>query len=588
MTERRWLFLTAGTLALCYLSVLPTTLTVCDAGEFAALAVRGGIAHPPGYPLLTMLFRAVAALALPFPLVPQLAACSALFVVAGAGFLFSGLSVVVPASAPRCAAVLIAGTAEPVWRAASDLEPFGLNLLLAGLVVFFSSRVIAASVPSPTAQTCARPWHVGALGAAFGLGLCNHHSLVVLAPIGGVALVLHARRHGVVRGAAAALGGFAAGCAPLMYLVVTSKDGPLVWGSWQPLLDSMVTHVLRRRYGTFSLVPGADGAWWSGPWLWLSSLPQHLSFLWAAAIVLTAAAREDEPRAARRLLLGAWAGCLLMVIGFFSLFRVPLPLPGDWLVIVGRFFALPGLMLAVPLALAIDVAQRRLRAHGGLIAAALAAHLAAQAPSAARWNERVYAAFLDDITMIAGDRALVITNDDAGAFGLLYQRFVHGIPVVTLDAGPWHASWYRARAARTLGDPMVTQLRDRPLHVVVAALLRAGRAVYLEGPITDVGAALDRSYPLGPLIRLLPPGADVPDARAVYAENVALAGRLRAPARAAQQRPLSPWETSRLIGYQANWLVIERSLHDVGAELEAADAARRAAELGALIALSGD
>lgn len=57
----KWLVPAAfAALALAYAFSAATTVGGGDAGEFAARAARGGVAHPPGYPLFVMFLRSFA------------------------------------------------------------------------------------------------------------------------------------------------------------------------------------------------------------------------------------------------------------------------------------------------------------------------------------------------------------------------------------------------------------------------------------------------------------------------------------------------------------------------------------------------
>ena len=58
-----------------------------DAGEFVTLALAGGVAHPPGYPLYLGLLRMLAPLTTLVPAVPLFSLVSGVCVAAAAGVL---------------------------------------------------------------------------------------------------------------------------------------------------------------------------------------------------------------------------------------------------------------------------------------------------------------------------------------------------------------------------------------------------------------------------------------------------------------------------------------------------------------------
>ena len=273
-------------------------ITAGDAGELLAAAKAGGVAHPPGYPLWTMivglLLHQQAALVvllqrcagmpgLPTPVVRICASRASAWQNTDparlAGF-FSGLcgavavglvaaaAVRLGKGAPRfavaggrakvsqcrnpravravcaaCAAVTL-GSCESVWRYALQAEIFALNSLLVAFIFYTSARYAE------------RPGAGAARWVAFacGLGMTNQHTLALY--VLPVALwVMWVGRARLLTGRA--LAGLSAsalvGLLPYAYLPLASYHARgCSWGD--PMsVSGFFRHFLRSEYGTFRL-----------------------------------------------------------------------------------------------------------------------------------------------------------------------------------------------------------------------------------------------------------------------------------------------------------------------------------------------
>ncbi|MFB6263674.1 MAG: protein O-mannosyl-transferase family [Bradymonadaceae bacterium] len=144
-----------------------------DAALFATIFADGGYAHPPGYPLYSLYLMATSWLPAASP--AHGASIATSFLGVGAVVLLHdaarrwGLS--------RFAAAVAAvsfGIASGVWRYQTQPEVFALNHLIAASILVFAA-------PDAPAGGVRR---AGALGLLAGLGLANHHTIVLVAPVG--------------------------------------------------------------------------------------------------------------------------------------------------------------------------------------------------------------------------------------------------------------------------------------------------------------------------------------------------------------------------------------------------------------------
>lgn len=227
-----------------------------DSGELVAQSCRLGVAHPPGYPLFTMM-NYVSTQLLAF--LGGSPACrsnllSCAFDVGAAVALYSAVELWTRNSAyhnPSAAlgAAILFATSPLIWLYAISSEVFALNNFFAGLLLYFSVRFLRDGRRRDL------------LWGAFicGLAMTNQHTIVLFE----IPLILsmiwrlwtsNDLTTGILLDAAAR---FCLGLVPYVYLPVSaylSEDG----GGWGDLrsLSGFVHHIRRADYGTFRLFSG--------------------------------------------------------------------------------------------------------------------------------------------------------------------------------------------------------------------------------------------------------------------------------------------------------------------------------------------
>jgi len=167
-----------GGLAL-YVCTLAPTLLPADAGEFQLVASLLGVAHPPGYPLYTLLGKL-------FTLIPWgdpayrvnlLSAVVGALTLAAVSWAVRQLT---PNPWPRLAASLALGGATTFWAQATTAG-------IRSLTALFTASILALTLSYGRAYERGQRSHccLTALGVVFGLGITHHGSLGFLAlPVG--------------------------------------------------------------------------------------------------------------------------------------------------------------------------------------------------------------------------------------------------------------------------------------------------------------------------------------------------------------------------------------------------------------------
>jgi len=552
--DRSTAALVALVAAAAYLPTAARSVLGGDNGEFATLFHAPGVAHPPGYPLYLLYLRALSGLPAASPAHGAALATALLGAAAAAALFSAGRAWGASRGASAFAALAWALSSLP-WRLATQAEVFALNALLA-------AALVAAAGPAAPLRGTRR---AVALGALAGLGLGNHHSIVLLAPLGVFAMV-RAARESRRPARAAALGVLASVPGLLTYgwLAAVARSGRDLWVWGDPRdLAGLLRHVARGDYGTTSL-SASHGA--PKALAHLAALGRHLvvdSLALPAALALVAVvALLRRPRAEglpgrpdRAAALALVASLVVAGPVFASRFNAPLVAVGP--LIVERFYLLPSLLIALLGALGADVVAARARVRPALLGALAAAFVLAvgarSLPRVRADHSRVMEDYVLDTLSVPLPRAVILGSGDHLLFGTLYaQRALRARPdVVYVNPDFLGLPPMRRRLEARTG----VALGGVP-SAAVEAWLRAGRPVYLaNASIAEVVRAFP-CYPVGTLLRVLPRGSSLPSPEQLLAVNERVFTRFRA--RPPRVRP-GGWDLAATEPYARPWVTMARA-----------------------------
>ncbi|MCZ7544398.1 MAG: DUF2723 domain-containing protein [Anaerolineae bacterium] len=242
-----------------YLLTLGQYVGRADTFEFQVTAPVLGVAHPTGYPLYLLLGKLtslipVGSMAWRVNLssaIPAALACAGLTLVLGrlVGPLLAAL------------AGLALAFSATFWSQAVEAEVYALNALFVVIVLGVLMDALYVTAPRFGGKGAMRVRHVWALSLAFGLGLTNHLTLVLLVPAALATLgICRPRLTARQWGAAAAL--FGAGL--LVYLYLPLRWPALHDGATLPLGD-FIAWVTGQRFGGAVMLE-----YWSQPDRWLT------------------------------------------------------------------------------------------------------------------------------------------------------------------------------------------------------------------------------------------------------------------------------------------------------------------------------
>jgi hypothetical protein len=269
---------------------------------------------------------------------------------------------------------------------------------------------------------------------------------------------------------------------------------------------------------------------------------------------------------------------------FVSMF--PLDVKGLDRLVVERFHLLPLVPLAPLVALGIDVAIANLQQKKWILRLApIGVALAGAALSALEVVEHHgegVEAWMRDALETAPPRAVILGTGDHRLGAMLYAKHALHLreDLEYVDAWLLLDDVYRARAGARLGIEIVAPV-DHSLStpVVAAQIVATDRPLFLADVFSRGIPTAFPTYPVGPLIRVLPSGAPLPDLRDLFHENDELVKRFRTPK--LPPPPLDTWDGDLRGAYVEPWFFLASAFERAGDAATAAACRSRAAQLAA-------
>ena len=477
------------------------TVTAEDSGELIAAAWHFGIAHPPGYPLWTMLCGLFVHL-LPIGSVAFWANIfSALCSATAAGVLYLAVREVGIGAPAAAAAALTVILSRWSWSQSVITEVYALNSLMTALLLW-----------------CVLRWyrsrgHKALLAASvvMGLGMCNHH-VIALCGLAVVIWILIVDRRLVLRArlVIGCIGLFAVSLLPYAYLPIrAAAHPPMNWGD-PSTMDRFIAHLTRQQYGavgpTKASQPRSVGRCCRQIAYVARSVGDDLTVpvaVFAVGAVVLLGCTD------RRLLVL----CLLWLAGTGGLFALLANFDADrtsqWAM---RVFLIPVVLgLVLPIAIAYDriVAVLGTRAHRAA-GAMIGTLLIAGAPVwmvAAHWRQCNYSNYwyaydhARNLLACMMQNAIIFPAGDHSTFPLIYIQLVEGAREDVLIAdmyGYISPRLYRDQPANSPDSPEAWLIKRarRPVYSVVKTAPPVSNARYV---------------PAGMLYHLLPNGMPFDD-----------------------------------------------------------------------------
>lgn len=400
-----------------YALTMPRTITLEDAGLFQMVCHLGGISHPPGYPLFTLLCQGIVRV----PNVVNGNLVSAVFGALAVAMLYEVAWAIRPDRTFAYTASLAWGLTTTFWSQAIIIEVYTLAALLFMVCWWLTFRFVKTRNR--------RYWF--ALCLCYGLSLSNHWPLMLLSTMGIVATAWPAlsdllRRCRSPTFLAASLGLFILGLMPYVSLVLNPDPRIAVFGGIHSF-DGFLHYVARAEYADSNSAAGLTDKIQYAGWLLRLSFTQ-LGIVGAPLVLL---GLVDSFRTLRRssatalvlVFLGS-TYVLLMLLNFeySAFFRAvwrPYPIVA---------FAAIAIWFALGVSLVAGVVRGIAGWIGWLVApAALLAALMVNFPAMDRSDSHLVDDYLRTVlTTLPRDAVLFVQGDnETGPIGFLH--YVEGV-----------------------------------------------------------------------------------------------------------------------------------------------------------------
>ena len=492
-----------------YIWLAPDYIVDGDNAEMAALGVTGGVAHPTGYPLFVLWLRVTRWLP---GSTPAHTAAIATAILGAASILVLHAACRAWGAKPAAASIACAlvATAPVVLRMSTEAEVFALNDLVVATVLWL------AATDGPLRGFR----RAGALGLVAGLGIANHLTCVLVAPVGiyGIVMAWREAKPAVI---AVALAGLAIGLAPYLYMFVA----PISRQSWMTVssFDDFIAMITRRAYGGIgAFASTGENHGGENELALMATLAR--SFLWlplvAAGYAFVVRIRDRATRWAWLALAASFVAVGPLLVSGFNMITV-----GVSGYVVRRFYIISVVVLAVPVAVGLGMIGAKLVTRAGRLGSARAADalsigvfaIAASLalPSIVRAHSPAVSRGVENMLRSMPEGAAIITAYDDLYCGSNYLQAAEGLrpdvrvltPAIDGDTLARH------------GVAPIDEIASIPPGPQLARALMMKRVpVFVDPSRTDV-LTVYPSYPYGTLMRVLPPGTALPSLDEMTAIN---------------------------------------------------------------------
>ena len=486
-----------------------------DNAEFSTLGVTGGVAHPSGYPLYVLWLRAWSWLP---GSTPAHTAAIATAILAAASVVVLHAACRAWGARPIAATVAVAVFASSplLLRMNTEAEAFALNDLVVAAVLWLA----AETGPLRGVRRAA------VLGLVAGLGLSNHLTCALVAPVGLLGVVRGVRESRAALAIPMALAGVVVGLAPYAYLFVAS-DNLMSWEHPRDL-GALVDIALRKQYGGAVGFSGVDRDISVGSQLAELALTLARAWQWVLLPVGIGMLGYRIARPVGETRMG-WAALAasFVIAGPILVTRFDVEPFAMGLYVIHRFHVLPALLLVIPVASAVDrlgsfigsrLGDRAPRPFvgDGLAIVGFLAVIVTSLPELARFHSPAMENSARGMLLGLPRDAVVFTATDEYDVGFHYEQLARGVrpDVLAFRAYGIGIDWYRERVGLDVDGGMS--------HVELARrVLASGRPLFVNRLEREIVASYP-SYQFGTFARILPRGATLPSIGEVVAMNRAL------------------------------------------------------------------
>jgi len=488
-----------------------------DTGEMVSVAHTLGIAHPPGYPLYTLLSKAWLILV---PFGSEGYRMNVLSAAGGAVTAWLFYKLLVSLSIKRTTAALaslVFAFSYLQWYLSLVSEMYTLNTLFSAALILLLWKLLD-SYKKQAPRTAARPAGAGPLlfftAFVFGAGLGVRMDLLMAAP--AALVVLYSLRKELKPGDMILAGiFFAAGFSVFLYLPLRSNTGPLLDWNHPATLERFWGTIGRKTHGgTLDLIsaPYAAGAnFGSSMKFYFKHFLTGFAYAGPALALFGFMALWKKERVFCLALASAW-----LFSGPVFIYLANMPPNPHALAILEAHFLMPNLFAAVFFAAGIDYAMSALSFSGAaaaplLCAALLAVQLFNGSRDLQKRDNLVAYDYAKNVLRSLPENSIVVMKKDVQLFALWNRQYVEGErkDSAVVGQGLSGSPWYQTAFARVHPDVGLGALRNASDWKTLAEM-NPGKGLFFS---PDADYSRPQGYvelPRG-LLNLVTPKTGTPD-----------------------------------------------------------------------------
>lgn len=397
-------------LSLYVFTLAPFVAPQGDSGELVTVAYTLGIAHPPGYPLFTLLahlFTYLPINSVAWRVNLFSAVCSAATLV----FVYLIIKKITKNSLAAVGTAAILGLSQLFWLYSLVTEVFALNNFFTVLTIYLALE---------------KRWLL--LSFVLGLSLSNHHTIILIFP--ALAYLVWSKKILNFKLLIVYCLLLIAGLTPYIYFWIRAKTAimPVAW-SYPDTLPALLKLISRSDYGTFAPTAGSDPAL-----VTLADKGQQLvkffsyfleDFWWPIIIPIILGLFVGLKKYFRFTIFLLLA---FLLSGIFFLTYANFPITdqtGFGLAAVERFYLLPYLFLALLVGLGISIFNKKINL---ILISFYAVMLLINNFGLVNQKNNFWAENLGkNILLGAPKNALILVQGDQAVFTTFYERYVQNI-----------------------------------------------------------------------------------------------------------------------------------------------------------------
>lgn len=508
---------------LLFFSTRTEHIHIADSGEVVSAACNLGVAHPPGYPLYTLVGHLFCKLPLSTP-----AGRLSLFSVFTSTFtlLLFFLFIKELTQKPLSAHIgaLFFATNVLFWRYSSLAEIFSLHILLAVALLYTAYRSIRAVAIKDHYRWFAIAAFCG------GLGLSNNHSIVLIFPIYLAPLILHFTWHRMATKLFLGLGAASIGLTPYLYFFFASAAHRPHWGDTSSFAG-LVHHFFRKDYGSLKLSLEGGATFGANVFAFLKDFGPLLGWILIPFFLLGLYClfRRFLNKEAKDRYFTLLLPVSFILSGPVFMLMLNIPPIGIGKQVVERFYLLPiaiaFLIVGVGISKAEEFISQKNEKKGIyyiFFYASIFLFALLHFPRADVKNHYAVEDYAKNALYTVPKNSLILGTGDVRLFSMTYAQQVLNMrnDVQYVDVKMLLYPWYVAQQKEAFPYfQYVYQKGNVNTISLIDYELKNERPVFLANLFTSRILSAFGSYPVGPLLRLVKAGDPMPHFNDVLEEN---------------------------------------------------------------------